>query len=98
VVDLLHRAACRQVPEIDPVEPCLLEQPDDVCLRVGVVARNEDDTTTAGFVGSEPSTSAASVFAALTTRAPTTSSATSSLDVLPLESSPAQWFVASMTI
>jgi len=37
VVKLLHRAACRQVAEVDRREPRVLEERDDVRFRVGVV-------------------------------------------------------------
>src|SRR6266704_6933924 len=50
VVDLLHRAACCQVAEVDGSEARVLEQRDDFRFRSGVVAGDEDHALAAGFV------------------------------------------------
>ena len=50
MVDLLHRAACCQVAEVDGSEARVLEQRDDFRFRVGVVAGDEDHAGAAGFV------------------------------------------------
>ena len=50
MVDLLHRAACGQVAEVDRGEARVLEQRDDLRLRVGVVAGDEDHALAAGLV------------------------------------------------
>src|SRR5438132_2718016 len=42
VVDLLHRATCCEVAEVDRGETRVLEQRDDLRFRVGVVAGDED--------------------------------------------------------
>jgi hypothetical protein len=49
-VDLLHRAACCEVAEVDGSEACVLEQRDDFRFRGGVVAGDEDHARAAGFV------------------------------------------------
>ena len=50
MMNLLHRAACRQVAEVDRGESCLLEQRDDARLRLGVVAGYEDHAPAAGLL------------------------------------------------
>src|SRR4051794_19887332 len=54
VVDLLHRAACCEVAEIDRGEAGVLEQRDDFRFRVGVVAGDEDHAPAAGFLWIRP--------------------------------------------
>jgi hypothetical protein len=50
VVDLLHRAACCEVAEVDRREARVLKQPEDLGFCVGVVARDEDHALAAGVV------------------------------------------------
>src|SRR5713226_4120853 len=50
VVDLLHRAACCQVTEVDGGEACVFEQLDHRGFRVGVVAGEEDHSLAARLV------------------------------------------------
>ena len=93
MVNLLHGTAAGEVAEVDHSEAASWKR-DGGRLRVVVVARDEHHALTAGLVrGLRASTSAPSVLAALTTRAPATRPATISLDVRPVEvvGSPSRW-------
>ena len=99
VVDLLHRAACCQITEVDRREARVLEQRDDLCFPTSVVAGDEDDALAARFVWIRAEYFGAQCVGSLDdARAPATRLATLSLDVLPSRSSAAQSLVASMTI
>jgi len=50
MVDLLHRAACCELAEVDGSEARVLEQRDDLGFRVSVVAGDEDHAPAAGFL------------------------------------------------
>ena len=48
MVDLLHRASCRQAAEVDRGEPRVFEDRDDIRFRVGIVPGDEDHPPAAG--------------------------------------------------